>query len=146
MIGCDIRSMDDETKTILMNREILAINQDPAARQPFFVGRRHLEPRQTRNLDESFYANFDLDKPILAKYLDNGDIAIGFFNFTDETVPTQLIAVTADKLGLSRAHGKTLELTDLWSGEQFPWDNEVIRVPSLEAHCCRMFRARVVDK
>ena len=146
MFGCDIRSMDAETKNILTNREILAINQDPAARQPFFVGRRHLDARQTRTLQEPFYANFDLDKPILAKFLDNGDIALGFFNFTDETVPTQLIAVTADKLGLSRAHGKSLELTDLWTGERFSWDNEVIRVPSLEAHCCRMLRAKVVDR
>ena len=40
----------------------------------------------------------------------------------------------------------SLELTDLWTGERFSWDNEVIRVPSLEAHCCRMLRAKVVDR
>ena len=30
MIGCDIRHMDEQTRTILMNKEVLAINQDPA--------------------------------------------------------------------------------------------------------------------
>jgi alpha-galactosidase len=29
MIGCDVRKLDQETATLLMNREVLAINQDP---------------------------------------------------------------------------------------------------------------------
>jgi alpha-galactosidase len=29
MIGCDIRNMDSETAALLMNREVLAVNQDP---------------------------------------------------------------------------------------------------------------------
>jgi alpha-galactosidase len=33
MIGCDIRAMSEETRTLLMNREILAINQDRLGRQ-----------------------------------------------------------------------------------------------------------------
>jgi alpha-galactosidase len=29
MIGCDVRAMDAETASLLMNREVLAVNQDP---------------------------------------------------------------------------------------------------------------------
>jgi alpha-galactosidase len=29
MVGCDVRSMDQETAALLMNREVLAVNQDP---------------------------------------------------------------------------------------------------------------------
>ena len=29
MIGCDIRNMDEETRSLLTNREVLAVNQDP---------------------------------------------------------------------------------------------------------------------
>ena len=29
MIGCDVRMMDDETKALLTNREVLVVNQDP---------------------------------------------------------------------------------------------------------------------
>jgi alpha-galactosidase len=29
MIGCDIRNLDSETASLLMNREVLAVNQDP---------------------------------------------------------------------------------------------------------------------
>ena len=31
MIGCDIRNMNEETKKILENKELIAINQDPEA-------------------------------------------------------------------------------------------------------------------
>ena len=30
MIGCDIRNMSEETKSILMDKDIIAVNQDPA--------------------------------------------------------------------------------------------------------------------
>jgi alpha-galactosidase len=32
MIGCDVRNMDSETASLLMNREVLAVNQDPLGR------------------------------------------------------------------------------------------------------------------
>ena len=34
MIGCDIRNMNEETRKILCNEELIAINQDRACRQP----------------------------------------------------------------------------------------------------------------
>ncbi len=33
MIGCDVRVMDSETASLLMNREVLAVNQDPLGEQ-----------------------------------------------------------------------------------------------------------------
>ena len=35
MVGCDIREMSEQTKAVLTNRELLAINQDTACRQPY---------------------------------------------------------------------------------------------------------------
>jgi alpha-galactosidase len=32
MIGCDLRALDQETAALLMNREVLAVNQDPLGR------------------------------------------------------------------------------------------------------------------
>lgn len=37
MIGCDVRSMDGATQRILMNKELLAIDQDPLGKQGFRV-------------------------------------------------------------------------------------------------------------
>ena len=40
MIGCDIRSMDHETRSILMNQDVLDINQDPRTTKPLTPARR----------------------------------------------------------------------------------------------------------
>lgn len=145
MLGCDIRNMDEDTKAIITNQDILAINQDPASRQPFFVGRRSLIPRETRTLDEPFYRNMDVEHPVMARFLEGGDIVLGFFNFADEAANPSMMAVTMDKLGLSRASGKTLAWRDLWTGETGMAENGVVRIPKLAAHNCRMLRASVVD-
>jgi alpha-galactosidase len=40
MLGCDIRSMSDATKKIILNKDIIAINQDPLGKQAFRVMRK----------------------------------------------------------------------------------------------------------
>lgn len=37
MMGCDVRNMNEATKTILLNKEIIAIDQDPLGKQGFRV-------------------------------------------------------------------------------------------------------------
>jgi alpha-galactosidase len=37
MIGCDVRNMNEETKTILLNKDIIAIDQDTLGKQGFRV-------------------------------------------------------------------------------------------------------------
>lgn len=64
MIGCDIRDMTPETKKILTNKELIAINQDPAYRQPYRLN--------------GIWQNDNM--LTYAKNLANGDIAIGLFN------------------------------------------------------------------
>jgi alpha-galactosidase len=40
MIGCDVRKMNEETKTILLNKDIVAIDQDALGKQGFRVFRK----------------------------------------------------------------------------------------------------------
>lgn len=40
MIGCDVRNMSDNTKKILLNKEIIAIDQDPLGKQAIRMYRR----------------------------------------------------------------------------------------------------------
>ena len=146
MIGCDVRNMSDETKAILMNKEIIKIKQDIGCRQPFFVNNEKLVKNENRKTDEPFYKEYQLERPIIAKYLDNGDIAIGMFNFTDDEVGVFYCAVNFDLLGLSVESGKTLEVTDLWSGKTETVKNDTFIIDGCKAHSCRMFRAKMVDK
>jgi alpha-galactosidase len=40
MIGCNISAMSDDTKAILLNKDIIAIDQDPLGKQAFRVWRK----------------------------------------------------------------------------------------------------------
>jgi alpha-galactosidase len=40
MMGCDVRNMSEATKTILLNKDIIAIDQDPLGKQGFRVYRK----------------------------------------------------------------------------------------------------------
>ena len=129
MIGCDISKMDEAARGILTNRDVLAIDQDRAGRGAFVVG----------------LGNWDapiMEAVTLARYLENGDVALGMFNFEDKA---RTMTASAEDVGIDRNSGKTLELHDLWSGEVTPFNNEILNLP-VEAHSCRMWRARVVDR
>ena len=125
MIGCDIRSMNQATYDILTNEEMIRINQDPACRQPVkLVG--------TWTGD---------DLLIYAKQLAGGDIAIGLFNLREEKAYAR---VNLDEVGLPFSTGKTLELTEVWTGEKTTVKNAAI-IKGLEPFDCAVYRAKVVD-
>ncbi|MBQ5590309.1 MAG: glycoside hydrolase family 27 protein [Clostridia bacterium] len=130
MIGCDIRDMNEATKNILMNKEVIAINQDPDCNVPFSIRR-----------DEDQYC----DVSVIAKMLSNGDYAIGIFNFTDENANKWNTHFTLEKLGLPESTGKTLEMKNLWTGETTVIKNGVF-FADVEPHDCLLFRAKVIDK
>ena len=144
MIGCDIRTMDDATKEILLNKEIIAINQDPKVAQPFFVNNFIWQANQARKSDtEPHFEKYPLDVPMIAKYLDNGDIAVGVFNFTDSVATRWQMTLTCDNLGLPLNCGKTFEAVDLWTGEVVKAFNGTLEIQSLEPHACRLFRLKI---
>ncbi len=126
MIGCDIRNMSDETKSILTNRDIIAINQDPAARQPYVI-----EP-------DAWNADTVL---VLAKPLEGGDMAIGFFNLSDNDSGPWF---ALDSIGLGSATGKALEATELWTGEKVI-KKDVFHIPRMAPHTCLVYRAKTID-
>ena len=125
MIGCDIRNMNEETKKILENKELIAINQDPLCRQPI-------------RLDGIWSGD---DVLIYSRQLSNGDLAIGFFNLKDESVVANL---NLDEVGLPMSTGKTLQMKEVWIGEDLPSLNGTVR-KALEPYGCAVYRCKVVD-
>ena len=126
MIGCDIRNMDDDTKEILMNKDVIAINQDPLCAQPFTMCERIM----------------DASSPdIWVKNLENGDIAIMFINMMDG--PRNKNICIAD-IGLDLATQKKLLVKDLWTGEEFESKNGVIS-KRIDGHATGLYRCKVID-
>ena len=125
MIGCDIRDMNQATKDILTNKEMIAINQDLLLRQPYKIN--------------GFWGGSDL--LMYARNLSDGDIAIGLFNLGEKKCAARF---NLDELGLPLSLGKTLEMTEIWTGQQAKILNGTA-VWRLEPYDCAVFRAKLVD-
>lgn len=124
MIGCDIRNMNKETLDILSNKELIKINQDADCRQVFKL---------------SLFEGSNIKA--YARTLENGDIAVGFFNLTDEKVTVKFLL---DELGLPESTGKTLEMHEVWNGETVTVKNGTL-IRCIEAFDSLVYRCKVVD-
>lgn len=124
MIGCDVRNMNKETFDILSNEELIKINQDADCRQVFKL---------------SLYSGNNIKA--YARNLENGDIAVGFFNLTDKKVTVKFLL---DELGLPISTGKTLEMHEVWNGETVTVKNGTL-IKNIEAFDSLVYRCRVVD-
>ena len=124
MIGCDIRKMNEDTKNILMNKDVIAVNQDPAGRQPF-------------------RANGGEGDNVWIKFLDGGDIAVLMVNPLDSDSSGNLYL--AD-IGLDITSGKALQVRELWTGEDLGVIYDNIYFSAIKPHSCKLLRCRVVDR
>jgi alpha-galactosidase len=93
LIGSDLRRATPATMDILLNREIIAIDQDPLG----------VQAKPIRN---------DNGRMVFARPLANGDKAVALYNETDTG---SVIKSTAAEVGLARAPAYTLR--DVWQHE-----------------------------
>ena len=129
LIGCDINNMSDETKEILMNAEVIAINQDPLGEQ----GRKIKVTNVTQNneyiLDESYLYLSECNGKIEQKWYLRKDGSISNNNknlcmetkegkrgsqvFTYKCKENQIWEYsTQDKTIISKSDSKCLDLYD----------------------------------
>ena len=124
MIGCDIRNMNKATLDILSNKELIKINQDADCRQVIKL---------------TVFGSATIKA--YARTLENGDIAVGFFNFGDKNATVKF---NLDELGLPESTGKTLEMHEAWTGETVTVKNGTL-IKSIEAFDSLVYRCKVVD-
>jgi alpha-galactosidase len=108
LAGNDLRSMSDETKSILTNAEAIAIDQDPAG-------------KPAKRISDAASTAVVVIRP-----LHDGSVAVGLFNRAEQP---QSVTVKLESLGLA---GKKLAARDLWKHEPVPLsgDNYQTTVPS----------------
>ncbi len=112
MISCDVRHMNEATRRILTNKEVIAIDQDELGTQ----ARRVIN---TGNWQ------------VFVKPLQNGDYAVGLLNTGDQTTS---ITIRPAELGISNKG----TARDLWSNEKKRWNNQVKITAA--AHETRLYR------
>jgi len=127
MIGCDIRNANQVTKDILQNKDLIAINQDPEARGAYRI---KVEPNWFNEKDAF----------VLVKALENGDLAIGLFNFSDNT---RELTVQFWDMGIPAASSAALSMYDCWEHKELGVFKErfAAHVPSGD---CVVLRAKLV--
>lgn len=126
MIGCDVRNLTEETKKILLNHDLIAINQDMECRAPFQVNCESNSP----------------DAITLVKFLSNGDIAIAMFNMGDVPAKT---AVDFYDIGFTIHSGKALEFYDCMEHKTVGMKTEMFS-ETVAAHGAKVYRCKVVSK
>jgi alpha-galactosidase len=107
--GNDLRTMTDETKSILMNPEVIAIDQDP-----------EYKPVTSLSSDGRI--------EVLMRPLHDGSVAVGLFNRTAAPAEAQF-ARSSLPAGLS---GKGTKARDLWKHEAVAMEGDTFKttVPS----------------
>lgn len=116
MLGCDVRSMNEATRAILLNPRLIAINQDPLGRQGFLIERQR-----------EYYETW-------MKPLADGSIAVGLFN--RDVSPRKMIAAWASL----RLHDRTrCEVVDAWSGESLGVHDRAFAA-EVSPHGVKLFR------
>ena len=127
MIGCDVRNASQPTKDILLNRDLIAINQDVEGR-----GAYRIKPEpQWFHTDEVF---------MLVKLLSGGDLAIGIFNLSDTQ---RELSLQFWDMGIPYASGTSLSLYDCFEHRELGVYKERF-APIIPAHDCMVVRARLV--
>ncbi len=154
IIGCDIRSMTEETKSILMNREVIAVNQDdactqaciaPARLQAYGAEERAHTVNESRAPDAPFYlySDYSLSRPVMVKLLSDGDLAVMQLNFRDHYTTDAPLIVTADMLGIPEDKALRMQVKDLWTGETVETINGTIQNPGIPPHGVRFYRVHL---
>ena len=122
IIGCDIRSMSERTKQILTNADMIAINQDPECRSCYRL---------------SACANSDTF--ILVKQLHKGDLAIGFFNFSETAAD---VGLNFWDMGLPVSSGSVLHFYDCLTHQDMGLQREHYSA-AVSSHGCKVYRCAV---
>ena len=129
IMGCDLRKASEETKKTLLNKDLIAINQDLEARGAYVI----------KPLPDAYNEN---EAFILVKPLADGDLAIGIFNFSDTQ---RELSLEFWDMGIPYAAGVSLSLHDCITGEELGEFTERF-APVVPSHGCVVVRARIVEK
>jgi alpha-galactosidase len=120
LIGTDLRAATPETMEILLNREVIAVDQDPLGVQGTVLRR-------------------DNGHWVIVKPLRDGDIAVTLFNQSEATAT---FGATATELGLPRRPGYAVR--DLW--EHRSYQSAGTFTAAVPAHGTVMYRVDAGDR
>ena len=121
MLGCDVRTVDDETVKMLTNPELIKINQDIEARPPFVI---HSYPGHV----------------MLLRHLANDEYAFGLFVFSDWE--RELVTEFAET-GLSPSCGYGFHFKDIITGEDIGIVTDDVYLKNIPPFSYKIWRGKI---
>ena len=141
MMGGDLRNMNDYCKNLMLNKELLAIDQDEEARPPFVVRRDAIGHVNPDPKDGEFPWIHEEDTAwTLFKHLSGGEFVIGYFNLSKTAA--EINCNFAD-CGAPYPSGYGFEMKDIFTGESIGVKRDYYN-PVVPARDCKLFRCRLV--
>lgn len=122
MMGGDIRNTNDFCHELLTNRELISINQDPDARQPY-----------------DFSDLVDSRALCLFKVLSNNEFALGLFNLADKEATAKFFPTC---VGFPNYSGAKLLMKDVFTGEEVTVKDYFMK--TLPSHDCVVYKVKAV--
>ena len=124
MMSCGLRTVNETSKALMLNKELIAIDQDEECRPPYLAGKS--------GEDQYFFI----------RHLSNNEFVLAYFNLSEAGHVYRYSASFAD-LGIPYESGYGLELTDVFTGEN-PGVKRDYFLPAVEPHGCRRYKAKRV--
>lgn len=126
MLGCDIRKMDRDVLALVTNKELLRIDQDALALQPYAAEEGWPERKAPR---------------VVARLLDGRDLALLFVNLEDQEISGRF---HLERVGLPYQSGMKLKMRDVFSRKVSYSGRDTVpyRIPP---HACRVYRCTPVE-
>jgi alpha-galactosidase len=120
MMGCDIRRMDETSKTILLNKDVIAINQDALGKQGFRVYRKDgleafKKPLTGNRVAIAFLNRNSTDKKITASFKDlelDPVAKITIYDVWKHAVVNQPVGILSADLKPHECHVLVLSITE----------------------------------
>lgn len=142
IMGSDIRDMPPQMEELLLNKELIAINQDPECRPPYLVGKRSVMVPEEDSDDTVEPLRMVKDRLLtFIKHLSDQEFVIAYYNLHEEE---QIMNCIFADVGLPYASGYGFDMTDVFTGKNIgvKRDYHIVSVPG---HDCRLFRCRLVN-
>lgn len=140
MLGGDLRAMNEYCEQLVMNKDLIAINQDEECRPPYVVkklsGYEHIDDPEEGQWPWREVKDQGL---ILLKQLTYGEFALSFVNMSKGDMEMDIIFADA---GIPYGSGFDVVMKDVFTGEEIKArDYYYTSVPS---HDMKLFRCRLV--
>ena len=141
IMGADIRNLNPDMRELMLNKDLIAIDQDEECRPPFPVGKRSVFVPVEDNDDAVEPIRIVPDKLYtFIKHLADNEFVIAYYNLHESE--QDITCIFADA-GVPYASGYGFSMKDVFTGEEIGVKRDYFKV-AVPGHDCKLYRCKLV--